>query len=132
MLKLHFLLKCKGLSSRTLSKAVALALTGTIILICFAGCGSGKTTDSKANTAKTGKVSDSSIFSERDLEQTYDESVAEKITLSGNEDVEITKEGVYVLSGTLENASVVVNVGDYKRKQGRNSRCKCRQGVYHN
>lgn len=117
MLKLHFLLKRKGLSSRTLSKAVALALTGTIILICFAGCGSGKTTDSKANTAKKGKVSDSSIFSERDLEQTYDESVAEKVTLSGNEDVEITKEGVYVLSGTLEDASVVVNVGDSEKVQ---------------
>ncbi len=117
MLKLHFLLKRKGLSSTVLFKAIALGLVGTIILICFAGCGSGKTTDSKANTAKTGKVSDSSIFSERDLEQTYDESVAEKVTLSGNEDVEITKEGVYVLSGTLEDASVVVNVGDSEKVQ---------------
>ncbi|MDD6405055.1 MAG: carbohydrate-binding domain-containing protein [Clostridiales bacterium] len=70
------------------------------------------------------------MFTKRDLDGTYDESEAVKITLSGKtatsnssnvqiEDgvVTIKSAGVYVLSGTLTDGSIVVDAGDYDKVQ---------------
>lgn len=70
------------------------------------------------------------MFTKRDLDGTYDESEAVKITLSGKtatsnssnvqiEDgvVTIKSAGVYVLSGTLTDVSIVVDAGDYDKVQ---------------
>lgn len=70
------------------------------------------------------------MFTKRDLEGTYDESEAVKITLSGKtatcdssnvhiEDgvVTIKAAGVYVLSGTLTDGTVVVDTGDDDKVQ---------------
>lgn len=70
------------------------------------------------------------MFTKRDLAGTYDESEAVKITLSGKtaacdssnvhiEDgvVTIKAAGVYVLSGTLTNGTVVVDAGDDDKVQ---------------
>lgn len=70
------------------------------------------------------------MFTKRDLEGTYDESEAVKITLSGKtatcdssnvhiEDgvVTIKAAGVYVLSGTLTDGTVVVDAGDDDKVQ---------------
>ncbi len=50
----------------------------------------------------------SSMFSDRDLEQEADLSEAEYITLKNGEDVTITSEGVYVLSGSVTDCTVIV------------------------
>lgn len=73
---------------------------------------------------------DIDMFTKRDLAGTYDESEAVKITLSGktatcdNSNVQIEDEvvtikaaGVYVLSGTLTDGTIVVDAGDDDKVQ---------------
>lgn len=70
------------------------------------------------------------MFTKRDLAGTYDESEAVKITLSGktaacnssnvqieDEVVTIKAAGVYVLSGTLTDGTIVVDAGDDDKVQ---------------
>ena len=52
------------------------------------------------------------LFTDRDLEQTADLDGATYITLTSNQTVQITEEGVYVISGTATNATIEVNAGD--------------------
>ena len=49
------------------------------------------------------------IFTDRDLEQTADTSESQSITVSDNETIDITEEGVYVINGTAENCTIWVN-----------------------
>ena len=57
------------------------------------------------------------LFTERDLTQTADLSEAQTFTLKDGADVHITKEGVYVLNGSAENATVYVEAGDEEKVQ---------------
>ena len=59
----------------------------------------------------------SDLFTERDLTQTADLSEANYITVTDGENVSITEAGVYVLSGTAENVTVVVEAGDEDKVQ---------------
>ena len=72
----------------------------------------------------------SALFSDRDLEGTYDESAAVAIQLSGDSaacdssavtvegsTITITAEGVYLLSGTLTDGQIVVNAGETDKVQ---------------
>ena len=56
-------------------------------------------------------------FTDRDLQQEADLTNAKQITVKSGEDVTITEEGVYVLSGTAENTTVVVNADDTAKVQ---------------
>lgn len=56
-------------------------------------------------------------FTDRDLQQEADLSNAKQITVKSGEDVTITEEGVYVLSGTAENTTIVVNANDTAKVQ---------------
>ena len=57
------------------------------------------------------------MFTERDLEQEADLTDATNITLSDGEDVNITSEGVYVISGTASEVSIIVEVADTEKVQ---------------
>ena len=70
-----------------------------------------------ANVTSNGAIDASSIFSDRDLKQTYDLTDATYYDLSSGQDISITKEGVYVISGSAENASVIVDAGDNDKVQ---------------
>ena len=59
----------------------------------------------------------SEMFTERDLEQTVDLSDASYISLNSGEDVVIDEEGIYVLSGTAEEVTVLVEAGDETKVQ---------------
>ena len=59
----------------------------------------------------------SELFTERDLEQSADLSNASYIELDDGEDVVITEEGVYVLSGKVENVTVIVEADDEAKVQ---------------
>ena len=86
--------------------------------------------DSDAASSVDGSTIDvSDQFTERDLEQTYDESSAIQVELadgsstSSDDSVQIdgdvitiSEEGVYVLSGTLSNGQIVVNNEDKDAK----------------
>lgn len=73
----------------------------------------GATTASTGTTAAQTAVQDSSgLFSDRDLKQSADLADATQIQLASGQDVTLTEEGVYVLSGEAENVTVVVEAAD--------------------
>ena len=72
---------------------------------------------STANVKSGGKLDTTDMFTERDLTQTADLSGAENITLTDGQNVSITKEGVYVLSGSAENVTVTVDAADDAKVQ---------------
>lgn len=57
------------------------------------------------------------MFSELDLEQSADLTDAVFLTLKSNEDVIIDEEGVYVLSGAVENVTVVIEAAEDEKVQ---------------
>ena len=62
-------------------------------------------------------INASELFTERDLTQNYDESEAQAVSLTDGQTVNITKAGVYVLSGTASNVTVTVEAGDEDKVQ---------------
>ena len=70
-----------------------------------------------ANVTSNGAIDASDLFSNRDLRQTADLSEAVYYDLSSGSDITITAEGVYVISGSAENASVIVDAGDNDKVQ---------------
>ena len=70
-----------------------------------------------ANVTSTGKIDATDLFSKRDLTQTADLSNAETITLSDGQNVSITKEGVYVISGSAQNVTITVEAADDAKVQ---------------
>lgn len=116
-------------------KKITLTLISLLILVSLvlSGCGSTKstktTTDSSGNSssAETTETADSSnleeLFSSRDLSGDVQTADAVKITLSGNtatasssnvsisgSTVTIKAEGTYILSGSLQDGCIIVNV----------------------
>jgi hypothetical protein len=74
------------------------------------------TNDNKASTViesnENSLIDVTEIFSNRDLEQTVNLDETINIEVNSNEDVTIDQEGIYVLSGTAENVTVVVDTED--------------------
>ena len=70
-----------------------------------------------ANVTSNGAIDASDLFSDRDLTQTADVSDATYYTLSDNSNITIDKEGVYVISGSASNASIIVEAGDNDKVQ---------------
>lgn len=80
--------------------------------------GNGQNATILSSYSSSGSILDTaSLFTERDLEQEADLTGAQTITLSSNNDVTITEEGVYVLTGTAENVTVTVNADDSSKVQ---------------
>ena len=119
------------------------AILAALIAASITGCGNTASNDSTpaaANTsseissekettnsteAKTSETiselsnnkSSEDIFTERDLEQTADTSEAQDITVADNKTIDITNEGVYVISGTAKNCTIKVNTDDKAKVQ---------------
>ncbi len=70
-----------------------------------------------ANVSSDGAIDATDMFTDRDLRQTADLSDATYYTVSDGEDIEITSEGVYVLSGTAKNVTVTVDTDDQAKVQ---------------
>ncbi len=69
-------------------------------------------------SASDGPMLDTSeIFTDRDLEQEADLSEAEEYKLSDSEDITITSEGVYVISGEAKNVTIFVEADDSDKVQ---------------
>jgi len=85
------------------------------LLTTIVGCGS---KDSENNTVTVAKeLNESDIFTDRDLEQTVDVSNATKYTVNNGENINITTEGIYVISGNAKNVSIIVNTDDESKVQ---------------
>ena len=114
-----------------------IVIPAALTLAMLTGCGavSGQSGTSTAVVGSTAVVENAAVdtdglFSQRDLEQSWDESAAVRIELTGDTassdsdavqiddgTVTITSEGVYVLSGTLSNGSIIVDAGDEDKVQ---------------
>lgn len=109
-------------------------------LLALSGCGarSGGAVSSDPETAASeetagttvSSIDKTNLFSDRDLEGTYDESAAIAIQLDGDSAacgsdavviegsrITIGAEGVYLLSGTLTNGQIVINAGETDKVQ---------------
>lgn len=89
-----------------------------------------ETPSSETAATTVSAIDTASLFSDRDLEGTYDESAAIAIQLDGDSAacdsdavaiegsrVTIGEEGVYLLSGTLTDGQIVVNAGETDKVQ---------------
>ena len=70
-----------------------------------------------ASTSGSSALDTSDLFSSRDLEQTADLTGAEKITVNDGETYTISKEGVYVVTGSASNAQILISAGDEDKVQ---------------
>ena len=111
--------------------APAAALTLTALLL--SGCGAlgaqnanapatataavSTATELTATATATVSAAESELFTARDLAQTADLSEAKTVTVSDGETITIAEAGVYVLTGSAENACVVVQAGDDDKVQ---------------
>lgn len=69
-------------------------------------------------TAPSGSALDtSSIFSDRDLQQSVDTTTATTITVQDNNTVNIDAEGTYILTGTASNATILIHAADTDKVQ---------------
>ncbi|KRF01068.1 hypothetical protein ASG89_26005 [Paenibacillus sp. Soil766] len=70
-----------------------------------------------ASTAKASDQDTAELFSDRDLKQSADLATATQMKLVSNQDVTLNKEGVYVLSGEVDNVTIVVDAADDAKVQ---------------
>ena len=74
----------------------------------------GTASESAAETVSAGE---SDLFTSRDLSQAADLSEATVITVSDGETVTVTEAGVYILTGSADDSSVVIDAGDEDKVQ---------------
>lgn len=103
------------------SKLFALVTAAALALACT-GCGSIKTAASAAS-AKTASAVKSGMFSDRDYEIGYSDSVTVTLSDSGSKaggsgltingsTITITKGGTYLFTGSLSDGQILLNAGD--------------------
>lgn len=69
------------------------------------------------STYSGGAIETADIFTDRDLTQTADTSSAKNISVSGGETIDITEEGVYIISGTASDCTIRVSADDSAKIQ---------------
>lgn len=105
---------------KKISAIVMVALLSAALTACSGNSDSSASSQSaskSSTTAASNTSVETTTFTERDLEQTADTSEAESLTLSDGNDITITKAGVYVISGTASNASIIVEAADDDKVQ---------------
>lgn len=121
-----------------MNKKIIMGMTSIVVALSLIGCTSGAaSTDSTTKEVNTKEVSttesietttvvisteatatdDTGVFTERELEQTADLSEAVTLAPKSGEDLTITESGVYVLSGTYEDVTVIVEAADDAKVQ---------------
>ncbi len=77
----------------------------------------GTWTSEPITTTGESALDTSSMFTDRDLEQTADTSSAKQLTVSDGQDISITEEGVYVIGGTATDCTITVNADSAAKVQ---------------
>lgn len=124
-------------------KIFAIVMAAVLAIMTFGGCSLKKTDSDDSGTS----VFDEDMFTERDLDASYDESSSAKIALADGatksdsdnvktdgDAVEITGEGTYIISGTLTNGRIIINAKDSDKIQlvlnGANISCDTGAAIY--
>ncbi len=116
-----------------MNKKIIMGMTSIVVALSLIGCTSGAAsidsttkevsttenieTTTVASSTESTATDDSGVFTERDLEQTVDLSEAVTLAPKSGEDLTITEAGVYVLSGTYEDVTVIVEAADDAKVQ---------------
>ncbi len=111
----------KNKKVRFLAMAVVAALAVSLSAYGTAEANSDISTDvstaATANLISGGAMDTTDMFTDRDLEQEADLTDAEYITVTDGQDITLTEEGVYVLSGSASEVTVTVEAGDEDKVQ---------------
>jgi hypothetical protein len=109
-----------------MKRKIAAILIALTMILSLAACGttgtsgtvtaSGTKTTTNAQTTSTA-LDTSAEFTDRDLEQTADTSNATTLTVSDGNDITISEEGVYIVTGSAKNATIIVDVPDTDKVQ---------------
>ena len=102
-------------------------ITGLLLMIMIIGVtGCGEVSNNSSNSSNSSNSNNSSykselsvsdIFTDRDLEQNVDTDNATKYTIKDGDDITITEEGIYLISGSAKNAQIVVDTDDESKVQ---------------
>ena len=93
-------------------------IIGVIILIAIVIALSVlKNNNGTTNSAVKKIYKASELFTTKDLEQNVNTLSAIKYTVSDGENITITSEGIYLISGTVENVTIYVEAGDSDKVQ---------------
>ncbi len=133
------IIKAENRKKKNLRIYIATLLAVQMLMLPLSGCvsesgsqaaGTGNTATSVVATlndeeAKVSATTQSSsaglsadeLFTERDLTQTADLSDAKEIALQSGKNVTITKAGVYRVTGSAENVTIIVDAGDEDKVQ---------------
>ena len=107
---------CAGASS-SVSSAQAPSSTASSVVVASTSASASTTTASKTATTSGAVYQASDLFTDRDLEQTADTSNAKSITVTSGEDISITEEGVYVVSGNASDVTITVSADSSAKVQ---------------
>lgn len=123
---------------RLLKKSLTLLLSLSLVVTIFSSCGKSQmegASDNSSNSSGLSAIvnfaeSDADMFTERDMDATYDVNNSVTIKLNGDtatassdavkisgSTVTITDEGTYVISGTLDDGMIVVNSEETDKTQ---------------
>ena len=93
-------------------------IIGVIVLIAIVGALSVLKNNNGTTNSSVKKIFQvNELFTERDLEQNSNTSNATKYTVTDGENITITSEGVYLISGTATNVTIYVEAGDLDKVQ---------------
>jgi len=104
---------CTSVEAETASAASETAATATTT----AAAADTASAQTSAAASSSGTLADtSSLFTDRDQTQTADTSGAVSYTVEDGTDITITEAGVYILSGTASDCTIIVNAADEDAK----------------
>lgn len=100
------------------------------VMIMLSGCSGNTDLEPTETDSSASQMDTSDMFTDRDMEIGYDETTAVSISLNGDtascdsdsvqvsgSTVTITAEGTYILSGTLNDGMIIVNIADTEKVQ---------------
>jgi len=115
-----------------MKKWMAVAVAAVFVL-GMAGCGEKAPADEQGGnevSLESGSVAEADMFSNRDLNGTYDEDTSVRVVLDGSSvscdsdsvkidgtTVTLSEEATYIFSGELENGQILVNAGEQDKLQ---------------
>lgn len=99
---------------KKLTALLSVLLLGISLCACGGTSNVSSTGDETATDITT--VDSSDMFTSRDLDASYDESTAEKITLSDSV-MKITKAGTYIISGSCTDGTIEIDAADADKIQ---------------